>query len=428
LAANQGVQGALTVWREASSQCELSTWRARRTLLNMMLRHVGGVAQQIHLYRAFGPSSPLAPYLVRAIIRNVRTPQDVNIVRAGLGFEVPVDWGYFTTLWYRNPSPQARLTLVRRWLEAIPFDMDLRLKLLALLEETGDLPEARRVARELRADPLSDAKVRTAVGEFWLRQENEAEARRVFSEIVEYAPLDPWARRRLGDLYRAHGWYDDAYREYQTLARLRPDDPAVLLMLARAAAGAGRTDEALRLEQRLSESVAPDVYEGVSAFARLWTAVRLMRMKAETEDAALLEAISRRERASGALRDPPALLVALTWAHPDDAPELWIQYPGDSDEEEWERVPLVGQLFGLEAVRVREREEGDYFFEIRRIERDQLRDIEARLLVVIAPATSDEQILQQEIRLTREQRAFRFRLNSAGVLEPVEIPRPRSAR
>ena len=137
--------------------------------------------------------------------------------------------------------------------------MDLRIRLLALLEELRKIPEARRLARELRADPLADAKVRTAVGEFWLRQDDELEARRVFSEIVEHAPLDPWARRRLGDLYRAHGWADDAYREYGTLAKLRSNDDSVLLLLALAAADAGRIDEALRLEQRLSESTDSEV-------------------------------------------------------------------------------------------------------------------------------------------------------------------------
>jgi tetratricopeptide (TPR) repeat protein len=426
LAANPGVEGALTVWREASAQCELSDWRARRTLLTMMLGHVGGVPEQIRLYQAFGPSSPVSDFLIRAILRNVRTPLDVQAVRFGLGFEVPVDWGYFTTLWYRNPAPRARLALVRRWLEAVPKEMDLRIRLLALLEELGELPEARRVAHELRADPLADARVRTAVGEFWLRQENEAEARRVFSEIVEHASLDPWARHRLGDLYRAHGWNDDAYREYETLARLRPDDSSVMLLLARAAAGAGRMDEALRLEQRLSESVAPDVYEGVAAFARLWTTVRITRLKTETTDPEVRAALERRERASGALRDPPALLVTLTWDHPDDYPELWLRYPGVPDEDETERAPLLGSPFGIEAVRIAEREEGDYLFEVRRTDRDELRDTTARLMIVIAPGTDDEQVVQQDVRLTREERTLRFRLTAAGALEAVPVPRPRT--
>ena len=99
--------------------------------------------------------------------------------------------------------------------------------------------------------------VRTAIGEMFLRFEDEPEARRVFSEIVEFAPEDALARRRLGDLYRAHGWFEDAYRQYQTLAAITPDDPSVALLLAQAAAGAGRVDEALRLEQGLAATSDP---------------------------------------------------------------------------------------------------------------------------------------------------------------------------
>src|SRR5690606_1983107 len=66
LAADPGVGGALSVWREASRTCELETWRARRTLLSMMLGHVGGVPAQIELYRAFAGSDSVADHLRRA--------------------------------------------------------------------------------------------------------------------------------------------------------------------------------------------------------------------------------------------------------------------------------------------------------------------------------------------------------------------------
>ncbi len=285
-----------------------------------------------------------------------------------------------------------------------------------------ELGEARRLARELSSDPLADARVRTAVGEFWLRQENVPEARRVFSELVERTPLDPWARWRLGDLYRAHGWPDDAYREYRTLARLRPGDGEVLLLLARAAADAGRIDEALRLEQRLSESTDPGVDEGAAGYARLWTTVRLARLRAAAEDEATLAAVRRRERQSGALREPPAIFAALTWRHPDDHPELVARFPSTDEDVGWEPTELGGAEHGIYATRVREREDGDYLFEVRRNERDEIRDLEAELLVITGLGTDAEHIERLPISLTRESTRLRYRLADDGSLEAVAIP------
>ena len=422
LAANSGVSGALSVWRLASGQCELNGWRSRRTLLLMMLGHAGGVRGQVALYRAFASSAQVADYLRRIILREVRTPDDVMAVRAGLGLDVPVDWSLFSRLWKRNEDPAYRLALVRRWLEVVPEEMDLRLRLLSLLEQTDNLPEARRVARELRADPLADARVRTRVGEFWLRQDDEPEARRVFSEIIERTPLDPWARRRLGDLYRAHGWADDAYREYRTLARLRPGDGGVLLLLARASADAGRVDEALRLEQRLSESTDPGIDEGAAGYARLWTTVRLARLKLTADSDEMRARIRRRERQSGALRTPPSLFVALTWRHPDDHPEMLVRYPSTDEDIEWERVELGGQDHGIYAVRVGEREEGEYLFEVRRNESDEIRDLEAELTVVTLLGTPDEHVQRLPLTLPRDTLRRRYRLTSTGELSQVEIP------
>jgi len=424
LAANGGVQGAISVWREALAQCELGSWHSKKALLDMMLRHVGGVTQQASLYRNFAARGGASGYLRRAILRHVRTPRDVEIVRMFLGLEASVDWSYFGRIYRRASTPEARLSIVNRWLAAMPEDFSLRLRKLALLEETNAMTQARRVARELASDPLADAQVRTAVGEFWLRQDNADEARRVFSEIVEFAPLDPWARRRLGDVYRANGWADDATREYQSLARLRPDDPDVLLLLARAAADAGRTDEALRLEARLAETDSPDVEGGSSAVARLWSLVRLARMKLAAEgDAAKLAEIVRRERSTGVLRDLPAVFIALTWKHPDDAPELHVHLPSTPEETDFERAPLRADAFGIEAARVREWDEEPLKISVRRTERDALRDLEGELLVVVAPGTSDERILRRPIVLTREARRFDFSLAPGADLAVVPIPR-----
>ncbi|NOY94469.1 MAG: AgmX/PglI C-terminal domain-containing protein [Deltaproteobacteria bacterium] len=427
LAANGGVPGAISVWREALQGCELGSWHSKKALLDMMLRHVGGVRSQLQLYRAFVARGGAKGYLRRAILRHVRTPQDVAAVRAMLGLDANVDWSYFGRLYRAASTPAARLRLVNRWLSAMPEDISLRLRKLALLEETNAMPQARRVARELSSDPLADAKVRTAVGEFWLRQDDTGEARRVFSEIVEFAPLDPWARRRLGDVYRANGWADDATREYQALARLRPDDSDVLLLLARSAADAGRTDEALRLEARLAETDSPDVMAGSSAVARLWSLIRLARMKLAAEgDAAKLAEIARRERSTGVLRDLPAVFIALTWKHPDDAPELYVHLPSTPEDTPFERAPLRADAFGVEAARVRDWNDEALKISIRRSERDALRDLDAELLIVVAPGTPEEQIVRRDLSLTRSARRFDFQLATDGTLSTAPIPRARA--
>lgn len=437
LAATPGVDGALAVYREAGARCELGSWNARRVLLSLMLRHVGGLADRVRLYAAFGPGSADGAFLKQHILRAVTTPQELATVLGGLGLQVSVDWGVFQAAWDASPAPAARLTLVRRWLEAVPFDVDLRLRLVRLLEATGAAAEARRAARSLADDPLCDAAARAALAEFWVRQDEVVEARRVLSEIVERAPLDPWAHRRLGDLYLAFGWGEGAYREYSTLSRFRPADPEVVLLLARAAAASGRADEALRLEQQLSESVEPGSDQGVAAFARLWTAVRLARLEAAATTPELRAAVARRERASGALRDRPVLFAALTWDHPDRRPELYVRYPGALTPASlsgargaeggvravalapFERVPLQGGQFGIEALRVSDADPGTYAFEVRRPAGSE--PVDARLLVVVMPGTTDEHVAEVDVRLTGETRVARFSLSDAGELQPAPL-------
>ena len=398
------VQTALAVYRQAESACELPDFRSRRTLLRQFLDALPTMHARVELYRAFAGDLLVSVYLKQEILRRVRTAEDVAIVRAGLGLDAPVTWTAFARLWNGATTPEAKLALVRRWLDVVPDDFDLRLRLLRLLEETNKLPEARRHARALCADPLADARVRARVAEFWLRQRDRDEARRVLSEIVERAPLDPWARRRLGDLYLAHGFDDDAYREYQTLARLRADDPSTLLLLARAASAAQRTDEALRLEQRLAEQSDGEVDEGVAAVARWSTAARLAEMKSTTRDAATRRLIEDRERSTGARRDPPAIWVALVWTHPEDRFALEFRTPALETTDPWERAVVQAADLGLEAFRIREREDGTYTVRVTRPDTEDLRPQRAKLVIVERPGERDERITIREVTLTREAR------------------------
>jgi tetratricopeptide (TPR) repeat protein len=160
---------------------------------------------------------------------------------------------------------------------------------------------------------------------------DEGEARRAFGEIVEFSPEDPIARRRLGDLLRAHGLFADAARQYETLARLAPDDAGVPLLLAAAAEGLGKLEEAVKWTEKGGAVGAPDAEQSPARTARAFAATylawgRLAALEAgHPEEAKALAAraarvLSADHAGNAALR---GTRVALTWAHPELHPTLW---------------------------------------------------------------------------------------------------------
>jgi Ca-activated chloride channel family protein len=388
---SDSVSSWVETYRNAIRDCEARTPRERRSLLNEMIDRAGSIASMLSLYSYLSDGSARGT-LRSAILRRVRTPDDLRMVRARFGSSGYTDWALIEQVLARATTPAARLRALRQLVSQQPESFELRLRLLQELEAQGRLPDAARLAEDLRTDPLADAGVRTAIGEMFLRFGQEDEARRAFSEIVEFAPLDELARRRLGDLYRAHGWFEDAYRQYQTLATIRPDDPTVLLLLASAAAGTGRTDEALRLEQRLMETSSPysgASRDGIARVAQLWSSVRFAMLRAEAREAGdetRLAALSQRMRRSGVLNGAGAFRATLTWSHPDARVSLWASHPSMPVTRPEELSPE----FGIEAFDVAEQEEGAYRIEVRRSTEDRLGTVEAQLVMVWNEGRSDE--------------------------------------
>ena len=142
-----------------------------------------------------------------------------------------------------------------------------------------------------------------------------------------------------------------------------PNDSSVLLLLAQAAAGAGRIDEALRLQERLAESTAaaPGGLDGndVPTWARFWTSVRLASLRNDArakKDTALLDRLAARGRSDGILdleQRPPrrAHLVA-----PRRAPRVWATMPGDKLPQR--DSPVRGGAVGIEALRLARQAQG----------------------------------------------------------------------
>jgi len=407
LGRQSSASGWMQVYREASRDCELPTWRDRRALLDLIIGKAGSVQRMVQVYRlARGTSA--RRYLRRAILRRVRTPADLRVARQAFGADAATD-DLVAQVLERAGDGAGRVRALRRLIEQFPYDLELKLDLLRTLERLDRGEEARRYARELRTDPMTDAGVRTALGEMMLRAGDEAEARRIFSEIVEFAPNDALARRRLGDLYRAYGWFEDAYRQYRTLARITPDDPSVSLLLAQAAAGAGRVDEALRLEQRIAETAQPGAAEGLARVALLWSSVRFAELRQEASGEEL-DALLARMRRSGVLRIASGVRVTLVWSHPDAGVSLWAGHPGLG----LTRPTDIYPEYGLEAFEVAEQESGAYRFEVRRAG-ESLAPVEAKLVVLIGEGTEEEHLEVVPLRFEGEARTRSFTLTGANL-------------
>ncbi len=416
LAAEPSASGWIRLYREAIHDCEAESWRDRRAFLNLVLGRAGTIESMTSVYSSLSEAAARA--FVRArILTRVRTPEDLRVVRGAFGLGAEVDWELVEQILERAPNDAAKVRALRRLGMQYPYSWELKLRLLRLLERTEHTAEAKRLAHTMRADPLADPGVRTAIGEMYLRLGEEEEARRVFSEIVEFAPLDELARRRLGDLYRAHGWYEDAYRQYQTLREIRPDDTSVLLLLAQAAAGARRVDEALRLERTLMQTSEPGASQGVARTALLWSSVRYARLRQSAGgDAERLRDLDRRRRGSGVLREAGALRVTLVWSHPDAQLGLWVGLPGLSPTRPYDLSPE----YGLEAFHLEEQEAAPYRFEVRRqTTEDDLTAVTAQLVVVWNEGEDDEQIELVDLTFDRGRDHYAWTL-TGRTLSSVE--------
>ena len=413
LGAEGSAHGWVRLYRHAIRDCEARSWRDRRAFLGLVLGRAGTVSNMVDVYRLLSDASGRS-FVRGQVLRRVRTPEDLRQVRQAFLTGSEIDWELVEQILDRAPNEAAKVRALRRLTWQYPDSFELKLRLLALLERSARAPEAKRLADAMRADPLADPGVRTAIGEMFLRMDEPDEARRVFSEIVEFAPLDELARRRLGDLYRAHGWHEDAYRQYQTLAEIRPDDPTTLLLLAQAAAGAGRVDEALRLERRLMQTAEPGASQGVARTALLWSSVRYARLKQAGGDEERLQRLERRRRQSGILREAGDLRVTLVWSHPDAQLGLWAGFPGLSPS----RPTDLSPEFGLEAFHLDEQEAGTYRFEVRRMaSEDELTEVDAQLVVVWNEGEDDERIELVDLHFDPSHDAYTWTLTGTDLTE-----------
>ena len=421
------------VYRGALAWCEAPTWRERSRLLSMLLDALPAIPSRVALWRIMFNDLGAADALYRGMLARAKTPADLRRMHDALGLRA-IDPGVLGKTLKDLKTPGERVNKLRELVAAWPDDLTLSLKLLDALEDAGDDSGAREHGRKLRARADAGARVRIAVGELYLRlsarakdagakAELEGEARRAFGEIVEFSPDDPIARRTIGDLLRAHGWYAEAARQYETLARLTPDDAGVPLLLAAAAQGLGRLEEAVKWTEKTGASGAPEGEQSASRTARAFAATYLAWGRAEALAAgrsaeadalgARLVRVRSTERVgTEGVRGTRATLI---WSHPEMHPSLWTNALGAAMP-----APEGDVTLGIAAATVPDRDGA--FVEVR-IEPDELDHAarlgaEATLTVVFDEGGANEKIVRAKVVFDRNGPAIRrFALGSRDVKE-----------
>lgn len=393
LGAASGVGGALRVLREARRSCELPAWSDEVALLRLIAAAHSSVGDGIALAR--GAQGGAKRWFQQQAMRAMASAGDLSRVgELGLGRLDPSELARMLTT---ATTPAARRVLLQTLARRFPDDLDLMLLTLDAASAAGDSDEVHRTAHRLRTDPRADARVRTAVGEALLAVRDAPEARRAFSEIVEFAPDDPFARQRLGDIALSHGWADEAYRQFQTLATSQSDAPEILLRVAWAARMLGRLDEAIRLAERVTAESAPGARAPIIESVVAWVACELAIASSEPSvSAATVAQLRARWRRSPAAQGAGAVRAVLRWTHPDDGAELWVTLPGAPTQ----RADLVASAIPLEALTLAERPTA-LTLEVRRGGGARPRG-SAELIVIWAEGTAEERLLRTTVDLDPE--------------------------
>ncbi len=312
-------------YEAARRACELGNWRAERTFLELLEKRVDNEGAVGVVLGHFRSRPEVEKFMAKLILRRSVDPRMVAAVERVL-FGSAVDWDKADLDLTAIKDLDKRIEKLRELIARAPEDPNGGIRLVKLLVEAGHKDEALAIGRRLRDQGLMTPHIAQQLGDVLAAAGLADEAVRTYSEIVEFDPESIASRRLLGDIYLGHGWYDPAYRQYETITEEAPNDALGWLRLAAAASGAGRVDEALRIERKVSSAQGNPGPTDPRRWARLWSAERLAALlDSPPKSAAGQPAVDPERRATSIKRElkqlqlfsGPGTLVLLTWEQLD---------------------------------------------------------------------------------------------------------------
>ncbi len=321
IATARGAADLVQRYNQARRACELTDWRSERTFLEILQTRIGSEGGARLLLAHFRSRPEVQKFVAKSLLRRT---VDAHIIAAveGAVFGSSVVWNKVDIELSEIKDLDKRIARLREHMARVPTDPNGDIRLVRLLAKAGRKDAALNLGRRLRDRGFLTPHIARQLGDVLARASLDAEAVRTYSEIVEFDPRSTPSRRLLGDIYLGHGWYGPAYRQYKTITEATPKDSLAWLRLAAAAAGAGRVDEALRLQRQVASAQGTPGPRDPRRWARLLSAARLARLLHDPPpptpgqpkvDPARRAASIKRELKELQLLTGPGVLVLLTW-------------------------------------------------------------------------------------------------------------------
>ncbi len=320
LTSAKSIEEALERYEGAKAACELPDFRAKSAMLELVVLRVRTEGGADTLLAHFMGEPEIQRYVARAILRRARDPGIIAVVqRTIFGGR---RWNEIDNELYALKTPEERIARLREIQRLVPGDPEGDVRMVRLLVEAGQKDEALALGRRMREQGFLSPLTALSLGDVLAKTGFHDDAVRTYSEVVEFDPSSAELRRTLGDVYLRQGWHDAAYRQYATLTDIAPDDPLGWMRLATGAAGAGRTDEGLRVLRKVAGAEGTPGPNDPRMFARLLSAAQMGALLSDTKlpkDQA--EGLTRRLKELQLLNAPSSLAIA-TWTDFDAAVSL----------------------------------------------------------------------------------------------------------
>ncbi len=317
----QNAYELVSQYEMARASCELPDWRDQAALLDLLQQRVDTEGGAEYVLGHFAGETDAQRFVARSILRRT---VDLHLA-AAVGrvlFGSNVDWQKVDRDLLDTDKADARLGKLKVAMAVAPGDPSGDVRYVRLLAQLDQKQEAIAYGRRLRDRGFLTPTLAQQLGDVLSSAGEKDEALRTYSEIVEFDGGNPASRRVLGDIFLRQGWYAAAYRQYKTLTDLDPKGQLPRLRLAAAAAGAGRTDEALRIERDVATGEGNPGPNDPRYWARLWSAARIGALMSEQgAPAASKDALARKLKELQLFSGPGALSL-VSWEDLDVAASL----------------------------------------------------------------------------------------------------------